>query len=396
MFAEQLSRELDAWVRDGLVTGEQADRIRVRYAETAAGERRSRVVSTLAIIGAVVAGLGIILFFAANWDALPRPTRVALLLATVTAAYAAGYVLRYARRAHPAVGHALLLVGGLAFGATLFLVGQMYHVQAHDPLTFLVWALAAAATGAVARSRLLGSLAILAGGAWLVHEAVEIAGDEGAGYAPAIAALYGAALYALGTWGGRRLEKTELAGPLRGLGYVICAAGVFVFTFRGFFDVLDERDPLATSVTVGLAVLAFATVAGAIALASTKRPTALGEAAALAATVVLVLLAILVPAEGGSSFDGEGGPILYPLLFNVLFAALAVGAVLTGYANDEVWLVNAGVVFVAVDVFARYVDFFWDMLPRSLVFIGAGLLLLLLAFGLGRQRARLVERMEAS
>ena len=55
---------------------------------------------------------------------------------------------------------------------------------------------------------------------------------------------------------------------------------------------------------------------------------------------------------------------------------------------------NIGIAWVTIDVLARYVDVFWDLLPRSFVFLGVGVLILALAFGLERQRTRLVERME--
>ncbi len=74
--------------------------------------------------------------------------------------------------------------------------------------------------------------------------------------------------------------------------------------------------------------------------------------------------------------------------------AVALGALVAGYQNDEPWLVNAGVVFIGIDVVARYFDFFWRMMPRSLVFIGVGALILALAYALERQRSRLIERME--
>ena len=79
----------------------------------ARADRRASISS----VGAVVVGLGVVLFVAANWDGMPRPTRVVLLLALVAAAYAAGYVLRERRGTHPHVGEALYLLGGLAFAA---------------------------------------------------------------------------------------------------------------------------------------------------------------------------------------------------------------------------------------------------------------------------------------
>src|SRR5688500_14766401 len=71
-----LSRRLHAWVEAGLISEEQADAIRGHEESAAHRERRGFAIQTLAYVGAIVAGLGVILFFAANWDAIPRPTRV--------------------------------------------------------------------------------------------------------------------------------------------------------------------------------------------------------------------------------------------------------------------------------------------------------------------------------
>jgi len=66
---------------------------------------------------------------------------------------------------------------------------------------------------------------------------------------------------------------------------------------------------------------------------------------------------------------------------------------LAGYLSDEAWLVNLGVALVAIDLVARYFDVFWSALPRSVGMIGAGLLVLGIAYVLERQRKRLLGRM---
>jgi uncharacterized membrane protein len=104
----------------------------------------------------------------------------------------------------------------------------------------------------------------------------------------------------------------------------------------------------------------------------------------LAATVVAAMLATL----GG---DGD----VWAVVFNLVFAAVALGAIYAGYLSEEPWLVNAGVVLVAIDIVARYFDVFWSALPRSLGLIVAGLLVLGIAYFLEGQRKQLLERMRA-
>jgi uncharacterized membrane protein len=382
---KELDRALAAWVAEGLVFEQQAEAIRRRERQASHRGRRDAAIQTLAWVGALVAGLGVILFFAANWDAIPRPTRVVALLAAIAAAYGGGYVLRELR-GRPAVGEALLLLGAIAFGASLFLVGQMYHVQAHDPLALLLWSALVVPTAAVVRSRWLASLGLVTFVAWIVWEAVEAADDEAIGSALVVVALLGAALYGLGTGLAARIGPA-FSGPMRALGAVLLPAGVFVFTFQVFYDVLNDREALSGREELGLAVLALGVVAGAAALALDRtRATGRWEGLVLLAAGAVVLVSVLFPPADDA--------ILLALAANVVMAALALGAVLVGYANEEGWLVNLGIALVGIDVFARYFDFFWDLMPRSLVFLGAGFVLLALAWALERQRSRLLARME--
>ena len=387
MRLRELEHELDAWTAEGLVSPEQAAAIRSRYAREAPAATRERVVRVISSVGAVVVGLGVVLFVAANWDGMPRPTRVVLLLALVAAAYAAGYVLRERRGTHPHVGEALYLLGGLAFAAEIFLVGQMYHVDAHWPLAFLAISLLTGAVAAVVRAQALAALSLVALGVWPLAELFELDGDSGL-YAPVAAALYGCALYGLGTGDRGVLDRAGFRTPMRALGLPLVLVGTFVFTFAPAHHAVSG---VAVDGRALAALVALAVAAGVGAAALAMRPgrrTAPWEAAGLLASTFLVVLAVLAPES-----TPDGGAVFYPILFNLLFAALALGTIVVGYVEDEPALVAVGIVAVGVDVLARYLDVFWDFLPRSIGFVGAGLLLLGLAWLLERQRSRLVGSM---
>ena len=159
-FSGQLHRESEAWVAEGIVSAEQAAAIRGRYAGVR-GARRGSATTALAMIGAVAVWLGVIGFVAANWDGMSHAVRLTLLTLVVAGSYAAGFQLREHTGNRPRIGEALYLVGVLVFGASLFLVGQMYNVEAHDPLALLLWAAGATATALVVRSRAIAAVAVL-------------------------------------------------------------------------------------------------------------------------------------------------------------------------------------------------------------------------------------------
>ena len=393
-FAGQLGRESEAWVAEGIVTAEQAAAIRGRYADPRQ-QRRARATTALAVIGGITLGLGVIGFVAANWDGMSHGARLALLTFAVAAAYGAGFQLRDRTGSRPAVGEALYLVGVLMFGASLFLVGQMYHVEAHDPFALLLWAGAAVATALVVRSRAIAAAAVIIFTAWVGWELGLALNDEQRDAWPAffvVAFCYGATLYALATAlqeriGDRWFARSGFLEAGRGVGLPVAAAGLFVLTFADAADELEfAGDALAGGARAGVVLLGALAFVAAGVLALGRRPSDRYEGGFL--LVALAAMAVALFAGG----NGDA----YAVVFNVLFAVLALGVIYAGYLSDEAWLVNLGVVFVAIDLVARYFDFFWSALPRSVGMIGAGLVVLGIAYVLERQRKRLLERMAAT
>jgi len=360
-FDEQIATESRLWVEEGLVSAEQAEAIRSRYVGRERSRRRDRFVRALAFVGAVGVGLGVILFFAANWDGIPEFVRLALLLGGIVGLYAAGDRLTGSR---PRIGEALLLLGCLLFGASLFLVGQMFNVSTHDPLAFLVWAAAATAGAVLFRSQAFAALAVVTFGAWMGYELDEADIDEGILVA---LPLYGAALYAAGT----RFRITVL----RVLGAATVLVLLVPLTFAGVTDEIARTSPggVGTALVIALAVAAVA-LAAALAL-DRRRPTAVWEAGACCAVVALFGVATAVDVG--------------PLVPNVFLVALALGALAVGYSAAEPWLVSLGLVAIVVEAAIRFFDFFARIMPRSVAFLLGGALVLALAWALERNRSRL-------
>ena len=120
---------------DGIITAEQGQAILGGYsaAELAPTQRaQGRLVTGLSVIGSVLVGLGVILFFAANWDGIDRLPKIGIILASIIAAHGLGYYLRY-HRGYRRVGSAMVLLACIVYGAGVHLVGQAYNVDVNDP-----------------------------------------------------------------------------------------------------------------------------------------------------------------------------------------------------------------------------------------------------------------------
>ena len=182
-FPRRLATEVGYWERDGLISPEQSEAILRRYASSDAGalpaepaigdgepaasrgevdERTtlvSRAVSAIGVMGALLVGLGIIIYVAANWDVIPVWSRVSMLVGLTAATNVAGWLL-LTRFDYPRVGVAMLVVGALAYGAAIHLIAQIYHVPVNHPNLTTAWFLGVLPLAYIARSRVMVALAL--------------------------------------------------------------------------------------------------------------------------------------------------------------------------------------------------------------------------------------------
>ena len=104
------------------------------------------------------------------------------------------------------------------------------------------------------------------------------------------------------------------------------------------------------------------------------------EKLGLIVMAILMLSFIYYPAPGN----------LYPIFFNLSLIGLVIGLIYLGINRREKAYISLGVVFLAIDVIARYFDFFFELMPRSLFFMGGGVLLLGGGVLIEKQRKKLI------
>ena len=155
-FVSRLRVEVQQWEADGIITADQAEAIRDRYESDAPASSGSaignRVVTVIAIMGAVLIGLGIIAFIAANWSEIPKLVKLAMMVVGTPAIYVIGWFLGY-RLDYARIGIAIILVGAIAFGASIHLVAQTYHVPVNHPNLVPLWFLGVIPLAYITRSR---------------------------------------------------------------------------------------------------------------------------------------------------------------------------------------------------------------------------------------------------
>ncbi len=140
---EWLRREVDQWVRDGVVSEAQKAGILGRYPSCVPSVAWGTII--FSSLGAVIAGLGVILLLAYNWTDITKFQKLTLVLGSVLIAHLVGlHLFRGEERRRP-LGEGLCLLGTMLFGAGIWLVAQIYHIDEHFPNAFLIWGVGALA-----------------------------------------------------------------------------------------------------------------------------------------------------------------------------------------------------------------------------------------------------------
>jgi uncharacterized membrane protein len=96
-------------------------------------------------IGAIITGLGVILLLAYNWQAFPKFGKLGIILGGVALLQGVGLRLFGRRGWLRQLGEAATLLGTMLFGAGIWLVAQVYHIEEHYPNGFLLWGIGALA-----------------------------------------------------------------------------------------------------------------------------------------------------------------------------------------------------------------------------------------------------------
>jgi uncharacterized membrane protein len=425
-----LKTEVAQWKAEGLVDDALAQRILARYPD--ATERGwGRII--FSALGAVLVGLGVILFFAYNWQAIPKVAKLALVFGALTAAHGSAMVLARRTDASRAQVEGMHALGTMLFGAGVWLVAQIYHIDEHYPNAFLVWSLGALALAWAMPSLVQALLALFLISFWAGVEVFEFHSPmHGApllvvlGLLPlawwrrsaalmfwALAVLFVVTAFAAGGIrlealfallfmmgaaafiGGAAAEANEVRradAPLRAVGMFVVLGIGYALSFprvaRALGDVNFDNKPglVIYFVVAGVALLAAIAAAavsfsrGALAQIDTYRRWQL-------ALVGIGLAIVLWVTFSHGRVDGWA----ISLPFNGIALGLAALLILEGSAHLKPRLVAAGCLIFALVTVSRYTDLFSSLLVRAAVFVALGAGLFFVGSFYTRQRRRAQE-----
>jgi len=161
-FRRVLHQELQQWLAEGLVTPDAAAQLETRYAlKDAVAPRIGAFTGFLYGLGGLLISGGVIAFVGYNWEGIPEVAKVLGLLALMVFFQGVGY--HWMQGPRPALGHALLLVGAVLFGANIGLFAQIFSIPGDWWSGFGPWAFGVTALAYVTGSIPIMLVAIFAG-----------------------------------------------------------------------------------------------------------------------------------------------------------------------------------------------------------------------------------------
>ncbi len=398
LFEKRLKEELELWLEEGIISAEQKERLLSRYqvleeADETAGP--GRLITTVSMLGAVLIGAGIILFIASNWAEIPRWGKLFMIFSSMLTCYGLGFYLGYEKKSYPTVGGALIFLASIIFGAGIFLIAQIYHIIVHYPNGPLLWGLGILPLAYLFRYTNVLALALIDLLIWLGMEAgFWIPESAYFGNIMPYITLYlmaGISLWTIGLMHRRLLSLRDLSGPYIVVGMLTAYSMAYVLTF----DIYRTRLGAAELAPFYIGIVGLFTISGAISARAGEKEKAWGEEAA-ALTLLLASALLLSLFFTGISYNSHGQMRasdtfnLMTFTANIVFALIITGTIILGYIRRYPAYINIGLLFFVLDVFARYFDFFWKLLPRSLFFIIGGLMLLIGGVLLEKKRKKVL------
>ena len=384
-------KQIRKWLESGTITQEQAQKMIADVDQKSKEVRSSKFIVAISTIGAVLFGLGAILFVASNWQKIPDLMKVLIFLGSTISAYYLGYLFKYDKKNLPKVGASLFFLAALFFGASVFLIAQIYHINANAHLLVLIWLIGVLPLVYAFKSEPIAVLTSVLFFLWSVLFIFRtgIFNDNIFFYFPVIYLSTGTLFFSIGGLHYFKPQLIKIARIFRISGLKIAMLSLFLLTFTAVSgDIVatleGNNDRGSSQLMTGIVLFSTLAIIGLIInlffnpsqskTNSFENGTALGF-------LVLTLLFFFFPAKSS----------VYTIIYNLLFAGLTLFLIYIGYQRSDIKIVNTGIFWISIFVLAKYFDFFWDLMDRSLFFIVGGLILVLGGIAMERKRRQIKE-----
>jgi uncharacterized membrane protein len=446
--------QVDSWSEDGIIDSKQRQQILDRYGDNfgpASLLHRNRLVAIVGILGSLLVGIGIILFVAANWQEISPFVKVSIIIASIVVFYGLGFLLKVESGDYPRTGGAFLFLGHMTYGASIWLIAQIFHLSSHYPNGFLYWLIGVLAMSMVLELRSGMVLSAVLLGAWIGAEltytneyihSLSFGNKILSGPVllfPILAGLLGLGVYRTRSKSGLFLllfsivqwlnyltliwsptvepdlapnlivtvlfgmiaywygDIEEVFGPwmessviYRWTAFLIVFGSLFCLSFSGGTERFLRYSGTLTVLQTPLILFLIMTLAGLGYYQFTHHTDTMRKNTMVEAVSILLIASLLLFGHLLVSDSIVG----YVIAINIIAFGTTLGFIAKGYVHGQGSLLVAGLIGFGLLLIARYFDLAWELLSRSFFFMTGGVVLLLISFLFEFSRRRLLDRMD--
>ncbi len=366
-------KQVDKWLEDGTITQEQANTMLSDVKDKGVEEGSNKFITAISTIGAILIVGGAVLLISTQWDGIAAILKTIILVVSTVGAYAIGFYLKERKPNLPKTGASILFLSTLLFGASLFLITSAYNIGVEEHILMLIWLLGTLPLVYIFKSDQIAVLSGLLLSAWFVTLLLNDS-EAPPTVVPVVFIAAGALLFGAGGLHYLFPSLKKVARNFRLVGIKTAILALFLLTFK-MFSTLEHNSYFFKSSIADidgrflawmslLSVLAIVALIANLVMNPSKSKSNKAENGAALVLVVTALLFFFFPTNS----------FVYQLIFNILFIVVSVLMVYIGYQRADIKVVNIAVFWIALFIAARYIDFFWDSLDKSVFFIGAGLI----------------------
>jgi uncharacterized membrane protein len=369
------NKQIKKWLAEGKISEEQSLMMIAENSAVAKEKSSNKFLGVISVLGSIFLGIGIIWIVKSNWEWMPDIVKIIILLGSTLGLIYLGYEIGFNKKTFPKTGHSLILLGAILFGSSIFLIAQIYNVEAYSSYLIFLWLVGILPLVYIFQSPLITFLSCIVFCLWfnsIVYENFNDFDAKGIAFITFFYQTFGILLFSIGSlhYFLNKYAKVARAYRLIGIYLVICI--LFVLTFRISFEGLEElgskltANPMMISIIYGVIVVMLGIN---LKFNPSKSSSNILENA-IALTILTVIFALNLTIEFEQYFT------VFWLLFNFLFVGLIVVLFRIGYNRRDMKLVNIASISTFFFLIFKFFDIFSNLLDNGFTWLAFGIALL--------------------
>jgi len=370
-----LEKHVKKWLKLGYIGEEQSKIILDDIKEEKNKNARLAMNITLYTIGAILTGIGVISFIAANDWILrlfySRFVKISASLIVTFACFFLGYYFSYIKTSLKRLGSVLIFLSTLLIGGVWALIGQIYNVHTDNNFViFLLWLISILPVAFLFGKKSVNNLAIVL----FIASYFSIPNIYDFAYLTPI--VFGLVLYNFANIPVIQKNFIEFTPAYKSIATLVLYFATLVIFCANIL--IDNYETITTPAIIALAVfLIFALIN----FVFNKKSDAMR-----AETMILSGIAILYMILGINILNMEIAAIINTAGLNIILVSIIFAMYHFGYKAQDTGLITGANYFTLIYISVLYFKISYHLLDKALFFFLGGVILLSLGIYLEKQK----------